>query len=95
MIRTDRKDRMIAELKEELQKVKLENNELIDKCMEPDVELSELITTLKQINVEWDAALKDIQKARDEYWQLNKELREFRKMIPTSVKLQRMIQEKL
>lgn len=95
MIRTDRKDRMIAELKEELQKVKLENNELIDKCMEPDVELSELIATLKQINVEWDAALKDIQKARDEYWQLNKELREFRKMIPTSVKLQRMIQEKL
>ena len=95
MIRTDRKDRMIAELKEELQKVKLENNELIDKCMEPDVELSELIATLKQINVEWDVALKDIQKARDEYWQLNKELREFRKMIPTSVKLQRMIQEKL
>ena len=91
MKQTDRRDRLMMELKDELQKVKLENNELLEKCMEPDVELSELIETLKQINIEWDAALQDIKKARDEYWQLNKELREFRNMIPKSVRLQKAL----
>jgi predicted nuclease with TOPRIM domain len=95
MKQTDRKDRMIAELKKELEKVTIENNELIDKCMEPEVELSELIETLKQINTEWSATLKDIQKARDEYWQLNKELREFRNKMIGSTRLQRLVNKKL
>ena len=68
---------------------------MLEKCIEPDVELSELIATLKKINTEWDAALKDIQKARDEYWQLNKELREFRNMMFGSTKLQRLFLKKL
>lgn len=94
MIQKDRQARLMEELKTELEKVKLENSELLDKCIEPEVELTELIETLKQINIEWSAALKDIQKARDEYWQLNKELREFRNMIPKSVRLQKFISDK-
>lgn len=94
MTRNDRQTRLMHELKTELEKVKLENSELLDKCMEPDIELSELIETLKQINTEWDVALKDIQKARDEYWRLNKELMEYRNMIPKSVRLQNAISKK-
>lgn len=95
MTQNDRQIRLMNELKEELAKVKLENSELIEKCMEPDIELSELIETLKEINKEWNAALQDIKRARDEYWQLNKELREFRRIIPTSVRLQNALIKKL
>lgn len=91
----EREQRLNKTLKEELGKVKLENDELINKCMEPDIEQSELIETLKQINQRWEQAVAEVEAKNREYEQLLQEMREFRNKMMGSTRLQRRVDKLL
>jgi glutamine synthetase adenylyltransferase len=91
----EREQRLNKTLKEELGKVKLENDELINKCMEPDIEQSELIETLKQINQRWEQAVAEVEAKNKEYEQLLQEMREFRNKMMGSTRLQRRVDKLL
>ncbi len=91
----EREQRLNKTLKEELGKVKLENDELINKCMEPDIEQAELIETLKQINQRWEQAVAEVEAKNKEYEQLLQEMREFRNKMMGSTRLQRRVDKLL
>lgn len=91
----EREKRLNSSLRKDLAKLELENNELVEKCLEPDVEVTELIAVLKGIKKEWSETLADLQKQRDEYKKLITEMRAFRNNIIGSTRLQRMINKKL
>ena len=91
----EREKRINKNLKAELESLKTEHNELLEKCMEPDIEVTELIATLKQIKADWLQTLDNLKEKEKEYDKLIKEMKEFRNNIMGSTRLQRIVAKKL
>ena len=91
----EREKRLNKNLQKELEKIQMENDGLLEKCMEPDIEVSELIAALKEIKKEWAQTLENLKVKEREYDKLIKEMKDFRNNIMGSTRLQRIIAKKL